>query len=159
MRPCAYPIEWLVPHARPMILIDEVLYWDGALLKTGLTIRAGMPFFRVGQGMPAHVAIEFMAQSCGAFIGMEAMEKGEDVRLGFLLGTRNFASQIPWFAEKAHLTIAASMSFRDAEVGVFECAVDCDGAPAAQASLTLHRPADAGAAFNAMRAGATGAAP
>lgn len=154
MRPCAYPIEWLVPHARPMILIDEVLYWDGSLLKAGLTIRPTMPFFRADKGVPVHVAIEFMAQSCGAFIGMEAMEKGEDVRVGFLLGTRNFAARIPWFVENARLVIVTSVSFRDAEIGVFDCTVDCDGESVAQASLTLHRPSDAGAALSVPRGGA-----
>lgn len=155
LTPRSYPMDWLLPHARPMILIDEVVAWDGAVMKTGLTIHAGMPFFEAGKGVPAHVAIEFMAQSCGAFIGMEAMESGEKVRIGFLLGTRNFTASRSWFPEHARLTVAVSISFRDAGMGVFECAVSQGDEAVAEASLTLHQPDDAQAVL--LAAGKRGA--
>ncbi|AWK86268.1 3-hydroxylacyl-ACP dehydratase [Azospirillum thermophilum] len=148
-------MEALLPHARPMILLDEVVGRDEARLVAALTVRARAPFFEPGRGMAAHVAIEWMAQACGAFVGAEALESGGVVRLGLLLGTRSFSSSISWFPEGARVEVSATLDYRDGEMGVFDCTAtlrgpevdgpEGDGQEAASAQLTVYQPADAGA--------------
>ena len=71
-----YRIEDLLPHAHPMILLDEVTTIGQGTLSAALTIRPGVPFFEAGRGVAAHVAIEWMAQTCGAYVGVTALEAG-----------------------------------------------------------------------------------
>lgn len=142
MQSCPYPIEALLPHAHPMILIDQVTGWMEGAIETVLTIRSGSPFFELGKGVAAHIAIEWMAQTCGAYVGLEALIQAKPVRIGFLLGTRNFNAERGWFLENDVVSVRADLVFRDGETGVFDCTVRCRDALAANAQLTLHQPAD-----------------
>jgi predicted hotdog family 3-hydroxylacyl-ACP dehydratase len=137
-----YPIEALLPHARPMILIDRVLDFDTKFIEAELTVRPDMPFFEPGKGVAAHVSLEWMAQACAAYVGLEALLANQTVRIGFLLGTRNFAAKIPWFAAGETLRVRADLVFRDEETGVFDCAIYRDALEAVRAQLTLHQPMD-----------------
>jgi predicted hotdog family 3-hydroxylacyl-ACP dehydratase len=145
---CSIPINQLLPHAAPMILIDEVLERGEASLKAGVTVRPDSIFFEAGRGIPAHVAIEWMAQTCGAFVGAEALEQGLPIRLGMLLGTREFRCDAPWFTDGERLTVSVTLIFRDEEMGAFDCAVaraatqGADGEILAKATLTVYQPAD-----------------
>src|SRR4051812_49176307 len=91
-----YRIEDLLPHGRPMILLDELIGMGEGRLSAALTVRPGVPFFEAGRGVPAHIAIEWMAQTCGAYVGVAALEAGQPIGLGFLLGTRDFQAAVPW---------------------------------------------------------------
>jgi len=136
---CSHPIEALVPHARPMILIDRAVSADPGYIEIELTVRSGTPFFEPGKGIAAHIAIEWMAQTCAAYVGLEALMAGQPVRIGFLLGTRNFTATQPWFAAGETCRVRATVAFRDVETGVFDCVVRRGGMEVARAQLTLHR--------------------
>ena len=140
-----YRIEDLLPHARPMILLDEVTAMDEGKLSAALTVRPGVPFFEAGRGVPAHVAIEWMAQACGAYVGVAALDAGQPIRMGLLLGTRNFRATVPWFLEGERLDVLATPAFMNSEMGTFDCLVTraISGDELARASLTLYRPDDA----------------
>jgi len=142
---CPYPIEALLPHARPMILLDRVSAFDAAFLEAELTVRPDMPFFEQGKGVGAHIALEWMAQACAAYVGLEALLANEQVRIGFLVGTRNFSAKREWFAVAETLRVRADLVFRDGETGVFDCAVHRDALEVVRAQLTLHQPRDIGA--------------
>lgn len=142
LKPCLHPIERLLPHAAPMILIDKVVGWSETALVAAVTVRADSMFFQAGKGMPAHLAIEWMAQSCGALTGIQAVETGEPVRIGFLLGTRNFTAVVPWFALGSTLQVTVTATFRDEEMAVMDCTVAEAGVVKAQAQLTVYQPRD-----------------
>ncbi|HWT96350.1 MAG TPA: hypothetical protein VN229_02005 [Terriglobales bacterium] len=137
-----YPIDTLLPHARPMVLLDRVAARQADGLVTELAIRPGLPFYREGQGIAAHVALEWMAQSCGAHVGAVAADRGEAVRIGFLLGTRDFRSDIDWYTTGEIVRVAVQLVYHEGETAVFDCQVDCAGAIVAQAQLTVYQPAD-----------------
>jgi len=141
-----YRIEDLLPHARPMILLDEVTGIGQGTLSAALTIRPGVPFFEAGRGVAAHVAIEWMAQTCGAYVGVAALEAAQPIRVGFLLGTRDFQATVPRFLEGERLNVTATLAYMDAEMGAFDCVVRRvpSGDEVAKACLTLYRPDDAG---------------
>ena len=95
--------------------------------------------------MPAHVAVEWMAQACAAFAGSEAIDGGAPVRIGFLLGTRDFRAIAGWFAAGERLFVRAHLEYRDDEMANFDCEVaDVVRRPAlASASLNVFHPHDA----------------
>jgi predicted hotdog family 3-hydroxylacyl-ACP dehydratase len=149
MKPCPHAIEAVLPHARPMILLDHLVGYDADSLTAGVRIRPGMPFYRPGRGVPAHIGFEWMAQTCGAFVGAKARDCGQPVRVGLVLGTRNFASRVAWFVDGDRLTVTATQIFNDEQIGAFECEISRsdDEKPVAKAQLTVFRPDDDAALF------------
>lgn len=139
-----YPLDTVLPHRAPMILIDGIETFDEQEIRTHLTIRPSCPFFVEGKGIAAHVAMEWMAQSCAAFVGVEAVQAQQPVKIGFLLGTRNFSAAMDWFSEGEALGITARPVYREAGMGQFDCAVyrRDGGAELAKAQLTVYQPDD-----------------
>lgn len=152
-----YPIETTVPHRPPMMLIDEIVARAPDRITVCVTVRATSLFYRQRQGMPAHVALEWMAQACAAYAGCDARDGGGAPRLGFLLGTRDFCASRAWFAEGERFYAIAVLDYHDDELGNFSCMVaeSLDGSAVARASLTVFHPRDSGAVL----AGQAGAAP
>jgi len=128
-----------------MILLDEVTGIGEDTLSASLTVRPGVPFFEAGRGVAAHVAIEWMAQACGAYAGVTALESGQSIRLGLLLGTRDFQAAVPWFLEGERLNVTVTRAYVESEMGAFDCIVTRipDGDELAKACLTVYRPHDA----------------
>ena len=144
MKPCPHPIEAVLPHARPMILLDRLVGYDEESLTAEVRVRPGILFYRPGRGVPAHIGFEWMAQACGAFVGARARDSGGSVQVGLVLGTRNFMSSAPWFVSGDCLTVTATQMFNDEQIGAFACAVHRlgDERPVAKAQLTVYRPKD-----------------
>jgi predicted hotdog family 3-hydroxylacyl-ACP dehydratase len=141
MKPCPYPIAALLPHKAPMILLDHVTGMDEQGVEAAVRVTAGRLFFEEGRGMPAHVALEWMAQACGAWAGAQALDAGSKIKLGLLLGTRGFRAGCAWLAEGRTFTVHANQNYMDNEIGVFDCSVTdtASGAEVAAAQLTVYQ--------------------
>jgi predicted hotdog family 3-hydroxylacyl-ACP dehydratase len=135
-------VEHLLPHAHPMVLLDEVVNGDDKGLTAVLTIHEDSRFLVPGFGVPAHVGIEYMAQSCGAFAGIEALHSAAPVRLGYLLGTRNFHASVPWFELGWNLSVSVVVLFREGAMAVFGCEILHRERQIATAQITLYQPND-----------------
>ncbi len=133
------PIERLLPHRPPMILLDDVVAWNGTAISTSVTIRPET-LFREAEGVPAHIGIEYMAQTCGSFAGAQAIEAGRPVRIGFLLGTRRYTAHRPWFRLGDRLTVTASLVYADEAMANFDVRIEVSGVLAAAAQLTVFQP-------------------
>jgi len=153
MKPCPHAIEAVLPHAPPMILLDHLVGYDEGSLTAEVRVRPGIPFYRPGRGVPAHVGFEWMAQTCGAFVGAKARDSGDQVRVGLVLGTRNFRCSVAWFVNGDRLTVTATQMFSDRQIGVFDCEISRSGdeGPVAKAQLTVFRPEDDAALFAGTR--------
>lgn len=139
MRDCPYPLESLLAHRAPMLLLDEVVGYDDASLVAGVTITQSSLF--VGShGVPGHVAIEYMAQACGAYAGALALDRGLPVKSGFLLGTRMCRAMVPWFRIGDRLLVSASLVFHDEPMAVFDCKIEIDGQLVAETQLKVFQP-------------------
>jgi predicted hotdog family 3-hydroxylacyl-ACP dehydratase len=136
-----YPIGVLLPHEPPMILLDEVLSSEETSLAAALTIRENSLFVEAG-GVPAHIGVENMAQTCGAYAGVKTLDCGEPVRLGFLLGTRRYEARVPWFRIGDYLVVSVSEMYRDEHMGAFDCRIDRRGEMVATAQLNVYQPED-----------------
>jgi predicted hotdog family 3-hydroxylacyl-ACP dehydratase len=132
-------IAALLPHRPPMILLDEAIAWDGACLTAAVTIRRSSLFCET-DGVPGYVGIEYMAQTCAAFAGAEALAAGKPVRIGYLLGTRAYRIDQPWFRIGDRLTILVAPIYRDEAMGNFDCSIEIASKPVAQAQLTVYHP-------------------
>lgn len=134
-----WPIEELLPHAAPMILVDGVVSFDAESAQVEVTVRAEHPF-ATEDGVPAHIGIEYMAQACGALTGCWAKQNGAPVRVGFLLGTRHFRADRSLLALGTKMIVAIRLVIRDAEMGVFECRLLEYDKLVAEAQLNVYQP-------------------
>ncbi|CAA7626545.1 3-hydroxylacyl-ACP dehydratase [Magnetospirillum sp. UT-4] len=139
MTPCPWSVAELLPHVPPMLLLERVLDYDAEAVTALADTGPDNPFM-TARGLPAHVGIELMAQACGAWVGAAALEAGEPVRLGYLLGTRRYLAETEWFPPGEALEIAVRVVFRDQGMGVFDCSLTAGGQVLATAQLTLYQP-------------------
>ncbi|MDV7341034.1 hotdog family protein [Terasakiella sp. A23] len=134
-----YAIEDLIAHDHPMILVDRVLDHDQEKIETTVTIHEDTPFLEDGM-VPAYVAVEYMAQSVAAYSGACGLEQGEEVRIGFLLGSRKIKLMCDGFAIGDTLHIEASSLYNDGEMASFDCVTKKDGQTVVEARLNVYQP-------------------
>ncbi|MGR8951560.1 MAG: ApeP family dehydratase [Gammaproteobacteria bacterium] len=113
----------LLPHTGAMIWLDKVLAWDEDSVTACLTVR-GDPLFGEDNVAPAWAGIEYMAQTIGLYAGIHARRAGEPIRLGFLLGSRRYESNVPGFPLGAVLTVRAEKVMQDERLSVFNCVIE-----------------------------------
>ena len=135
-------IRSLVPHAGPMVLLDRVISADDERLCAEVSIRSDS-LFCTAEGVGAWVGLEYMAQAVGAYAGYVAHLRGEAVKIGFLLGTRRFDCDRPFFPVGSCLRIHIKRIFQSENgMGSFECRIDDGADEIARATLTVYQPAD-----------------
>ncbi|HEY0490518.1 MAG TPA: hotdog family protein [Telluria sp.] len=134
-------IRDLVPHSGPMVLLDRVLAADDETLCAEVTIRPGSVFCD-GSGVGSWVGMEYMAQAVAAHAGYLALQRGEAVKVGFLLGTRRYETSRPAFAVGSVLHVHVRRALQgDNGLGAFECRIeDAAGGVAASATVTVFEP-------------------
>ena len=137
MKPCPYSAAHVLPHAHPMILIDGIVGYDETSLTSTITVHPGAQFFRAGRGIPAHIALEWMAQTCGAYAGARALDDGGSVQTGLLLGTRDFDASIAWFTDGQRVNVNARQLFNDGSIGSFDCTLTDPTSDLTLATATL----------------------
>lgn len=134
-------IRELVPHSGPMVLLDRVLSADAETLCAEVTIRPGSVFCD-GAGVGSWVGMEYMAQAVAAHAGYLALQRGEAVKVGFLLGTRRYECSRPAFAVGSVLQVHVRRALQgDNGLGAFECRIeDAAGGAGATATVTVFQP-------------------
>lgn len=137
------PLESLVAHRTPMLLLDRIVSVSDNHVVAEAAVRADNPFFESGRGIPAYTGLEMMAQAIAAIDGMKNNEDGLTPKVGFLLGCRNYAVTCTDFQEGETLRITADMVFGDNQMFVFDCHIaDAEGGELASANLSVYAPAD-----------------
>ena len=81
LRECPYSIEELLIHRPPMLLLDKVVGYNEAEVVASVIITESS-LLLTPEGVPGHVAIEYMAQACGAYAGAMALDAGAPVKIG-----------------------------------------------------------------------------
>lgn len=134
------PIEQLLPHAPPMVLLDRVIDAADEHLTAAVTIRTDSEFCRDGQ-VGAWVGIEYMAQAVAAWSGWRARERGESVRIGFLLGTRRYEAHVGQFRVGDLLSIRVEREFQaDNGLARFHAQIHRGDELCAEASISVYEP-------------------
>jgi predicted hotdog family 3-hydroxylacyl-ACP dehydratase len=62
------------------------------------------------------------------------------VRVGFLLGTRQYKIHVPRFELGERLIVGVQLIYRDDEMGSFDCRIDLGDRCAAEARLNVYQP-------------------
>lgn len=127
-------IAELVPHQLPMRLIERLEKVTAQKAIASLTIREDSLFYaEEAGGVPVHIGIEYMAQTIAAFGGMQSYQQHEAARPGFLVGSRNYVAQQPYFPLGATLIIEVEQLLTDESgFSVFECAIYVESAAGAE---------------------------
>ena len=89
---------------------------------TGLPTRAPI----AEEHMPAWAGIEYMSQAVAAHAGFEARLRGEPPAVGFVLGTRAYASLVAEFPNGCTLSIHVEPQGVEGNFGAFACAIEID---------------------------------
>jgi predicted hotdog family 3-hydroxylacyl-ACP dehydratase len=145
-----------LPHQEPMILIDRVVALGEDYLESEVVVRADTLFVR-GGAVPAWVGVEYMAQTCAVFAGFEARGLGEPVRVGFLLGSRDYRATVAAFEVGSVLRVRVARVHRErGGLCVAECRIHHaeSETPLVQATLTLCEVPDL-EAYLSQRGGAS----
>ena len=138
-----WPIADLVPHSGQAILLDKVVRFDDDTLQALAIVPDASPFHDEEGLLPNWMGLEFMAQAVAAWAGCQARAAGEDVVLGFLLGTRRYDCSIVHFTPGMSLIVDVERSLQDASgMGVFECRLSSGQEVLATARLNVYRPKD-----------------
>ena len=140
-------LENVLPHDRPMILIDEILEidMDKKFVKTSVTIHEDKIFFdKAINGISPLAGIEFMAQTIGCY---SYYKNGQQIpQIGFLLGTRLYENSLDKFENGKTYTMTAQELYGDNELVSFECLIynnNESSLPVAKAVINAFQPADA----------------
>ena len=124
MKTYNWPIEQLLPHANNMVLVDKLLEVEPESAVGLVNVRNDGLFSGPIDQVPAWVGIEYMAQTVAAWAGYIALGKGEKVKLGFLLGTRKYESNVRHFTVGTSLHVSITRSFHSAEgLAAFACVI------------------------------------
>ena len=132
------PLEDLLPHRAPMILLDRVEDDAAESITCGVTLRDESPFVENGS-VPAVVATEYMAQCVATFAGLKASRHGDEVRVGYVIGARLIEFAVDTIHVGENLVVEARRVWGDDILGTFECTVDSAGRRVASAILTVYQ--------------------
>ncbi len=134
----------ILPHDKPMILIDDILEIDmkNQFVKTSVKIHENKIFFNKEiNGISPLAGIEFMAQTIGCYAYYKA---GETIpKIGFLLGTRLYENSLEKFENGKTYIITAKELYNDDELVSFECLIYNDNQEVAKATVNVFQPKDA----------------
>ncbi len=132
------PIEELVPHRGRMLLLDELVTFDGQRAVCRVRLRRDSTFIDDG-AVDAVVALEYMAQAVAAFAGMCGRAAGQPVRIGFLLGTRELVLLVDRFVVGDELVVEVAHIWGEDQLAVFDCTVSRGGQKVASATLNVYQ--------------------
>ncbi|MBY6064350.1 hotdog family protein [Pseudidiomarina sediminum] len=134
----------LIKHQPPMRLIDQFLKGDQEGATCAATISKDNLFYRDElKGLPAHVGIELMAQTIAAAAGYRHRDAGQDIKIGFLLGSRNYRCQVSHFAlGETYVINVHEIHAESSGLSVFECEIQHTDTVIAKAKLNVYQPPD-----------------
>ena len=134
----AIDVAAVIPHSGNMVLLNRVVVCDDNSLSAELVVRDD-GLLGSDESVPAWAGIEYMAQAIAAYAGIMAKRAGEPIRLGFLLGTRRYNSNVAEFKVGSTLTVHVKKIIQNDNLGAFECmiqGVDVD----VRANLNVYQP-------------------
>jgi predicted hotdog family 3-hydroxylacyl-ACP dehydratase len=140
-----YPIEAVVPHDHPMILIDELLQYDNDKACCQVIIHQDSNFYNIKkQSVPSYVAIEYMAQSIAAFANANEKDQGGEIAIGFLVSSRKFKVLVSEFFLGEKLDVCVEQLYVESSgLSAFDCHVKRDDKLLATAKINIFQPSDA----------------
>ena len=128
-------MDMLLPHAKPMILLDRVVSFDVPEILCTTQVRPGNLFGLM-------IALEWMAQAAAAYATLNTTDHCAP-KQGYLIGVRDFKLHVDHWHEGHTLFVSARHVFGEVHLGQFECSVlNENKSMAAQAILSVYVPSE-----------------
>lgn len=138
------PIEELVPHRYPMLLIDGVTSFEPTRLTGTFTPMEGC--WDDPRGLPSYAGIEIIAQGIAALNSLTSRisEGATQPSVGVLLGARSYEAAMPFFPFGRRILIDIEEKMQDpVGFGAFLGTLrDEEGRTLASSTVKVFRPAD-----------------
>jgi len=141
-----YSVMQVIPHREKMVLIDSLDNYDVDSATCLVKITAENLFYdNTKQGVPSYIGCEYMAQSIAAFSGAHDLDNGKPVGIGFLLGSRKYQSNQPYFSLNSVLKIIVNQLYsEESGLRVFDCTIhDQNNELLAFAKINVFQPDNA----------------
>jgi predicted hotdog family 3-hydroxylacyl-ACP dehydratase len=137
------PLEQLLPHRPPMILIDRMIHATDTGGMCEVTIGPQTLFLELA-GVPAFVGIEYMAQAVAAYGGYKSYLASQPVVVGFLLGTQQLKTYCQFFDLGQMLHIQVTHVWGYNQLMQFHCTIQdaTAGELLQEAELNVFKPKD-----------------
>ncbi|WP_299493285.1 hotdog family protein [uncultured Shewanella sp.] len=138
----SHDIADYLPHDAPMIFIDKVIEYQNDTLLSEITITPQSAYFDAAlSGVPNYVGIEYMAQTIAALAGIEAKDRNDIIRVGFLLGSRKLQLHTPFYAlDCTYHTRVRRLYQEETGLAVFECQILDHNKIIAEANINVFQP-------------------
>ena len=134
-------LEKILPHKKPMILIDDVVEYnkEELTLTSIVTITEDSLFYdSTIQGISSIVGIEYMAQTIGCYAFYRRQQ--EKPQIGFLLGTRLYNNKLDKFKLGETYTIKVKEFYFEDDIVTFECFIfDQNNEEVASATINTYQ--------------------
>jgi predicted hotdog family 3-hydroxylacyl-ACP dehydratase len=105
-----------------MVLLDRIIEYDDNSLTAELVVRDD-GLLGNDKTVPAWAGIEYMAQAIAAYAGIMAKRAGEPIKLGYLLGTRRYNSNVAEFKVGSTIIVKISKVIENSNLAAFECEI------------------------------------
>lgn len=99
------PISELLPHDPPMILLDRVVRWNSKKLVAEVDCSRRNLLSNEDGLTPTWLGIEYLVQAMAALAGLKLREEGKKVKIGFLLGVRNYKANQALFPFEGNMLV------------------------------------------------------
>lgn len=113
-----HPLDALLPHRAPMILLDRARSASATAAECEVTVREGAMFVEAGR-VSSVVFLEYMAQAAAVVAGARARMAGEAVRVGYLLGAREMTLLVDEARVGDVLTVRATLDYDDGAMAAY----------------------------------------
>lgn len=140
-----YNLNDVLPHEAPMILISRLISHGLNGCVCEVDINQDSAFFDTDKnGVPSYIGTEYMAQTIAAYAGATALDAGDSVKIGFLLGSRKYEIKIPIFNCGDTVKISVEKLIDDESgLSVFDCSItNVQGELFAAAKINVFQPED-----------------
>ena len=132
-----------IPHDGSMALIEEIIEVRENFISCSVSTKKSSAFRDTDNKIPAWIGIEYMAQTIGAYGGWTAKQRGDEVKVGFLLGSRKLTLHTDFFEDET-IYIDAELVFQNEELGSFKCSIHGHDRKTllAEATVNVFQPED-----------------
>jgi predicted hotdog family 3-hydroxylacyl-ACP dehydratase len=117
------PLEAVVPHRAPMVLLDAVLAHAADETTCVVAIREDSPLREPGGSVPGWVGLEYMAQCIAAHAGLIDHANRRAPAIGFLVGARRVLFHANGYLPGQVLHVSVRRLWGQRRVGAFACSI------------------------------------
>lgn len=132
------PVTEFVLHRKPMFLLDNLVSLALESATCEWLVCQDCEFMVPGLGVPSYIGIEYMAQCMAVHAGACARALGSPPPQGFLLGTRQYQCEEPYFVVGRTYQVSCLKLIGNLEgMCSFECRIYSNNQVIAEARISV----------------------